>query len=163
MDKPPLAVDDTHLSNLTFTGYRIDKIEYEINPNFQFREPLQVNFSLGASISVQDSEQKTAAITLNCNVFENAEQNNYPFTLIISITGGFIFSGDIDEEGFFNFCKTSGTAILFPFLRSAVANITANANMQPLMLPVINVHNFLGDYQKLSEEPAIIQQPSESQ
>jgi preprotein translocase subunit SecB len=155
MDKPPLTLDSTHASNLVFAGYRIDKLEYEINSKFQFREPFQVTFSLASSINVaQDSEPKTANITLKCNIFENPEENNYPFTLVISITGSFIFNGDINEEGFLNFCKNSGTAILFPFLRSAIANITAATNIPPVMLPVINVNAFLKDYEKASEAPA---------
>jgi preprotein translocase subunit SecB len=160
MDKP-LTLNNSHESNLIFIGYQIDKIDYKINPNFQFKEPLQVTFSLTSQIKTQDNEQKKGAVvTLTCSVFENADQNNYPFSLMMSLSGAFAFNGNIEEEGFLKFCKTSGTAILFPFLRSAVANITAAANIQPLMLPVINVHNFLGEYEKANEEPTKNDQPS---
>jgi preprotein translocase subunit SecB len=114
--------------------------------------------SLGASVNILEREQKTAVISLLCKVFDNAEANNYPFSLVVSLSGSFVFDGDMDNESFLNFCKASGTSVLFPFLRSAVANITATGNVQPLMLPLINVHNFLMELEKAQKGEDLVKQ-----
>ena len=147
MDEP-LLLNSTHVSKLSLTGYSIDKIDYQSNPKFEFSGPLQTNITLGTNINVLDPDKRTAIISLTCKVFENAEENNYPFSMVISLSGRFTFNGDIDDEGFFNFCKNNGTAVLFPFMRAAIANVTVTANMQPLMLPLINVNEFLKDFEQ---------------
>ncbi|WP_416358930.1 protein-export chaperone SecB [Caldicellulosiruptor danielii] len=85
-------------------------------------------------------------------MFGNAEENNFPFSLEISLTGYFRGSENIEREKFIELTKYNGTAILFPYLRSAVSDITKAANINPLILPVINVINFIKEQEKKDKE-----------
>lgn len=65
-----------------------------------------------------------------------------PFYLKVAIVGHFSFCKDNDEsfspELKEKLIKSNATSILFPFLRSTVATVTANANLPALLLPIMN-------------------------
>lgn len=99
------------------------------------------NYSTHCIEYTQD-ENNTFLVTLNIAIFDNAKENNYPFTMNVSITG--VFQTNIeDTNSIKNFAEINSIAILFPYLRSIVSTYTANANIQPLILPPINVVNML--------------------
>ena len=93
----------------------------------------------------EQSDEKNAneaIITIDCIIFENAIENDYPFTLEITIVGNFEVEGEIEHEDFMRFCELNGTAVLFPYLRGAITNITGSTNLIPLVLPLVNISNF---------------------
>lgn len=139
MDKQTIPITKEHHSRLMFVDYNIINIDFKINSKFKFEKPIEVEFSMETEISF--SNDKSASVTLNCIIFDDSEKRNLPFTLKITITGNFKIEGEIDNEGFMKFCELNGTTVLFPYLRTAVTNITATANQPPLVLPLINVHS----------------------
>jgi preprotein translocase subunit SecB len=62
-------------------------------------------------------------VKIQTSVFENAKENNYPFSLQIGITGFFSTQDKISEENFKKFLEINGTTALFPFLRSVIATL----------------------------------------
>lgn len=154
MDKKSTPVHNEHYSNFVFLDYSIEKIELSSNPKFVYDKPVEIKFSFEKDISIrshvsdrQDEEksegriEKEATITVKCLIFENPEENNYPFTLNIKISGEFKYIGIIEDDEFKQFCEMNGIATLLPYLRASITNITALANIQPLVLPLINVYN----------------------
>ncbi|QNB46991.1 hypothetical protein BR63_12145 [Thermanaerosceptrum fracticalcis] len=138
MDK--VSFTKEHASKLVFSDYSVEDITFKLNPNFRFDKPIKIDFSIGTEI-IANEESKDAKVTLHCSVFENAEEKNYPFTLNVIISGRFIFKGYLENEDFKRFCEMNATAILFPYLRAAITNITSVANVQPLVLPLVNIYN----------------------
>lgn len=71
-----------------------------------------------------------------------SEGDPAPFELFVALTGHFLLhekkdkpmDADIKET----ILRKNTAAILFPFLRSTVASVTANANIPSLLLPVFN-------------------------
>ena len=81
-------------------------------------------------------------VGLGAKIFENSTENNYPFEISVEILGFFESDNDdINSEGFL----PNALAILYPYLRSTITNITANANVQPLILPTMNILSYLKD------------------
>ncbi|ABP66237.1 hypothetical protein Csac_0613 [Caldicellulosiruptor saccharolyticus DSM 8903] len=135
-----------------FENYVVDYIHYNYNHQAKLEnKPIEVRFSLAVNINVREEEKKST-VTLKCNIFGNAEENNFPFSLEISLTGYFRGSENIEREKFIELTKYNGTAILFPYLRSTVSDITKAANINPLILPVINVVNFIKEQEKKDKE-----------
>ena len=69
------------------------------------------------------------------------EEKRLPFNLKVSITGHFKILEEeekIADELKKAILTKNASAILFPFLRSLVAAVTTNANIPPLMLPIMN-------------------------
>lgn len=144
-------MDKHQLSKFVFENYGIDYIQYSVNEDFNNREEVELDLEIEVSVKVKDDELKSA-ITLIAHVFDDAKNKNYPFSLDVSITGFFSAEGDMKPDEFKEYCKCNGTAVLFPFLRSTIADVTRTANVQPLILPLFNIHNLIKQQEKTNKE-----------
>jgi Preprotein translocase subunit SecB len=132
---------DKTVSNFSFLGYRIDYINYSINPQFKSTRKMDVQLKLNVHTKA-DEEHSKGTVTIEAEFFKDNPEK-YPFTLKLSITGNFSMDNPTDGETLRKRIKLNGTTALFPFLRSAVADITKSANIQPLIMPLINIHRLL--------------------
>jgi len=131
-------------SNFYFENYLIDKINLKVNEEFNNKGEINLDFDIDSQTEINMVE-KTSQKILTVTIWDNAQKNNYPFSLEISIIGFFSADDKIDEEEFKTLCKYNSASILFPFLRSAIADITRVSNVKPLTFPLINVLNFIDD------------------
>ncbi|MGN1213034.1 MAG: protein-export chaperone SecB [Christensenellales bacterium] len=69
---------------------------------------------------------------------------NFPFELKLSMCAEFALP-NFEEKKYDKLIKKDVPSIMFPFMRSAVANITTTANIPPLILPIININNIKFD------------------
>lgn len=139
---------DKHQSRLFFNDYKVHKISYLINDRFEPTGPIKLKFNIGVSVKIsEETDKSTGEVILDGDIFENAEQNNYPFTLSITIKGQFSMETlELDKEEIERYYRLNAPTILFPFFRSAVADITKTANISPiLVLPLINIHSLMED------------------
>jgi preprotein translocase subunit SecB len=128
---------DAIKSSLRFRNYIVEEIKFKANQNFVSSEAVKIDFNVNREIKY-DNENNTALVTLDVNVFENASSKNYPFYFYLRITGFFevdSLKSTIDR----NLIETNSIAILFPYVRALISTYTANANVNPLILPPINV------------------------
>lgn len=137
-------MDKEVLSVFQFNDYKVDFMDYKFNPNFNFDKPLDIDFSLKVDVSATDDYTK-GKVSILCNVFKDAVSNNYPFSLNICVTGFFSSTDKINQKEMEKFCTINGTAALFPLLRSIVADVTKTANVETLILPLINVPKLMED------------------
>lgn len=128
-------------SSLRFIDYYVNKVEFYNNESFD-NSAVKIDFKVSRDIEYLEDEDNTFYVTLNANVFEDAEKNNYPFTINLSLTGIFELN-DEDVHNKESFAEINSVAILFPYLRSIISTYTANANISPLILPPINVINMI--------------------
>ena len=132
---------DNMKSSLKFIDYIVNKVEFYNNPNFEDK-PIKIDFDISNNIEFMEDENNTFLLTLNAKVFREPEKNGYPFSMNISITGIFeIAESDIKNKK--SFAEVNAIAILFPYLRSLVSTYSANSNIQPLILPPINVVKYM--------------------
>lgn len=137
-------------SVLSYEGYLIERIEFTINKNFKPDSgQVEIEFSLGCEFK---KEEDVFQVSLECIIFEDAERKNKPFSLDIVITGFYEFDADLSDEIQYKMLKINATAILYPYLRSFVTTVTGNAGFTPLILPLINVYEFLKSAAKEKEE-----------
>ena len=116
--------------------YKINEILFEANNDF---EPKMVNLLLNVEKNIEYVESNTMNVNIIISVFEKSKE--YPFYLRINLTGMFII---IPSENNINYEKNA-IAILFPYIRSIITNITSQANVQPLILPPININKLIED------------------
>lgn len=137
-------MDKYFKSVLTFQEYKIESVDFKLNPKYQpDGKRIKIKFDLDHDICVKKEEKLSiGVIRLVIHIFNGALENNLPFELEVSIVGIFT-SSELDDTKFNKMLEVNGTAILFPFLRSTVADITKTANINNLLLPLINVHKFL--------------------
>jgi preprotein translocase subunit SecB len=140
---------NTH-SVFCFEKYAVDYINYNVNPQFELDSKMNINLQMGVRTEV-DSEKSKGQVTIKASFFKN-KVGNYPFTLELSLTGYFSMSNITDTEILRKCIRVNGTTALFPFLRSTVADITKAANVQPLIMPLINIHRLLEEQERQEKE-----------
>ena len=119
-------------SALIFNKYVVDKVSFIRNENYDFEQKTSINFSIAKDVKKSENNMQ---ITLNTKIFENAKKNNYPFEMEVQITGFFL----VENENGIDF-EPNAIAILYPYIRAIVSTYTANANVNALILPPINVN-----------------------
>ncbi|MHC1685039.1 MAG: protein-export chaperone SecB [Clostridiaceae bacterium] len=130
-------------SALRFIDYIVEKVEFYNNLSFN-GEDIKLDFDISSNVKFIEDENNTFLLKLDLKIFENAEEKGYPFSMNLSVTG--IFEIDnVDEDTKHSFAEMNSVAILFPYLRAIVSNYSANANVQPLILPPINVVQYMNE------------------
>ncbi|MCG4285599.1 protein-export chaperone SecB, partial [Lacticaseibacillus paracasei] len=87
-----------------------------------------------------------AELTLNFKV-----PDDFPFLVEVTITGSFSYVKVEDKTGvgLKNLVQVNGSAILFPYIRAIVSQLTGMANeYTPLLLPTINIGAILAKHSR---------------
>lgn len=133
-------------SSLIFNGYVIMNIGFELNHNYSnnvTKFNMKSDFDLSFDIQC-NNENMNGYVSLTAHIYKNAAERNLPFELNVTIVGNFGNKG-IEPSEFSKYLELNGVTILFPFLRSTIADITRTANISALMIPAINVHTLIKD------------------
>ena len=118
---------------LIFKKYTVDEVIFKRNENYDSAQKTRIEFSIDKEVRRKDNQMIVNLIT---RVFENCEEKNHPFEMTIEITGYF----EIENEGKDINFEPNAIAILYPYIRAIVSTYTASANINPLILPAINVN-----------------------
>lgn len=137
---------EDHKSVLEFKNYIVEKLSYIYNDNFNpdENEELHMSFDINATI-FNNGEDDFVKLD---GIIGDAEDKNCPFIIEVTITGVFGFSGKEHDKG--NFLSTSAVAVLFPYLRSLVSDLSGKSNIFPqFKLPLINIISYLKDEDRI--------------
>lgn len=128
---------ENYESILKFNNYKVNVITFERNKKFEeSQKSIPVQFSLKKHVEKKNNNMEVRLLLI---IFEDADENNYPFEMQIDIEGYFVVGDNKDNFDF----EPNAIAILYPYLRAIVSTYTASANIQPLVLPAINVLKML--------------------
>lgn len=132
---------ENYESILKFEGYIVNEVYFKKNEKFK-------NNNEGTTIDIQilpkvNIKKDNMDIILNTEIFTNAIEKNYPFEMKLRITGKFIIKEELAQR----FVKNA-IAILYPYVRAIISTYTASANINPLILPAINVNKLIEDQLK---------------
>lgn len=122
---------------IKFIDYKVTKVQYELNPDFEWGEDaIDVKFDTEAMKSIsEDGTQMIAALKIR--IFDDKEAS-YPFRMIVQLEGLFQLEDEQVEEDIERY-YANALSILYPYARAIVSNYTANANVEPLILPTVNI------------------------
>lgn len=139
---------DTSTCKLTFEKYYVDYIDFKRNYGYEANGKVEIDFEIGSEMNF--TNETTAEVKLIVAIFRDAESKNKPFEFNLVITG--IFSVNENTKENQSLLEKNTLAILFPFARAIVSTYTANANVQPLILPPVNIVNYINKkYEQESE------------
>ena len=134
---------DKYKSKLIFNKYIVKEVNFKYNEKFK-EKPVDILFDVDKKTNYIN--EKNMIIDLSVHIFE--EEDKYPFYMNVTIRG--FFTVENNEENI-NF-EPNAIAILYPYIRTIVATYTANANIMPLTLPIINVNAMLKDRESKRED-----------
>lgn len=137
-------------SNLKFNDYVINNIEFRNNLSFQEVDGgVELDFDIDSGTEFVD--EKKFILGLQVEVFRQAEDNNYPFNFKVEVLGTFeIDSVDPVEKE--NLAEKNSVAILFPYVRALITTFTSASNVQPIILPPINVVKYLESKRNMNKK-----------
>lgn len=124
-------------SSLILNKIVFDKIEFE-RQGFQNKN--EISFEVEVQIGV--NKENMYKVTL---ILKGTKEAEYDF--VISLSGFFTFetSDDLTENQKQSLINTNAVAILMPYLRSEVSLLTAQPNMDCVVLPVFNINKMLDE------------------
>ncbi len=148
MDKP------THLSKLIFEGFRLEEVMFKGNASFSFARPVPVDYDIRKGIVDQDTDQSSAIVAIECDIFTGQPFEQVPFHLSLRAIGSFRIEAaeDISPQLRRALLNQNAPAVLFPFVRASIASITAAANYPPVIVPVLNINHVKSLDSEITEE-----------
>ncbi|MBR0282842.1 MAG: protein-export chaperone SecB [Oscillibacter sp.] len=95
-----------------------------------FKNENEVKFSFGFRFDIQSETQFTTRIRV-----QGVKEAEYDFT--VEVSGYFIMENN--PVGIDILSKQNATAIIFPYVRSQIALLTAQPEIEPIVLPPFNI------------------------
>lgn len=121
---------------INFNDLVLEEINFKLNPDFKPAKKIKVDVSYDINYEI-DETKKILKVRVGVFIFEKTE--NAPFKLSIYLLAVYSLEGSFDEEKLKNFADVQAPALIFPFIREIVANITMRTPFPPLLLPPINI------------------------
>lgn len=126
-------------SVLHFEKYIVKDITYKTNEAYTEHNEVSLDFDFDAHIQLSEDNQEME-VELGVSIFKDSIEKNYPFEMAVNVKGFFYL--EIGNERIDTF-EANAIAILFPYVRAIVSTFTANANVAPVILPPMNLYNYL--------------------
>ena len=135
-------------SKIEFLGYNVKKAIF-INQKEGLRDGAEYTLTPKFSRAIQQRSDNEYALSLGLLIEANEEENALPFTIEIIIEGTFRITDVEDKE---KSLKVNAVAILFPYIRATLSTFTALMNINPILLPTINLVAMFEENEKECEE-----------
>lgn len=118
-------------------GIRADELSFKVNP-IQVAPDTKFEIKPMFSRRIQGIKEnpKINIVVLECKI-ATSEQTPQPFDITVRLQGVFEVNNMNDAEDRRIFALNA-TETLYPYVRSAVSNLTCAALLNPVMLPVIS-------------------------
>lgn len=117
------------IKNLILT----DSSFFRIN-NVAFGDGIKNNFNITIDVSVNDKVITVAEEAILIQTFQEIEQ----FKFKVKMIGIFECVGESQLTDFDEFGRINGAAIIFPYIREHITNISLKAGIGTIILPPVN-------------------------
>lgn len=115
-----------------FIDFKVIKSIYQIDvPKFKQGGKLDVNFKFPAELDYAQGQPIAFPMEV---LIENEDKS---LRIQVGIIG--IFESDVDITKEKSFIEVSAPAIIFPYIRAYVSNLTSMSGIQPILLPTYNM------------------------
>ena len=126
-------------SIMQFLDYKVEKLDYKMDKRFNFDSENKVQMEQNLGLEIQIVSDDEFIVKLEANI-HGKDKMVVPFKMVISILGRFHLEKWQETTEKQNMVKYNAPAILFPYLRATITNVTAAANISPYVLPLLNLY-----------------------
>ena len=121
---------------IDFKGITAEELSFKLNriklaPN----DKLDIKPQFSRQVRKVNGNEKLNFIALSVKI-QSTEEEPKPFDINATLVG--VFEVEVANENEERNFVIEGTKLIYPYLRTAVTNLTANAYIAPLNLPVIS-------------------------
>nr|WP_086350896.1 protein-export chaperone SecB [Enterococcus sp. 9E7_DIV0242]OTP10619.1 hypothetical protein A5888_003917 [Enterococcus sp. 9E7_DIV0242] len=129
------------MANIKFADYFVDKMIYQENPNYDLESSKSLEVSLSPTVDIAfDDDLVLVIFSVEIGDFDN---DDCPFVIDIELKAFFEFDvtdDPKDVQQLHDLLSQNAVAILYPYIRSLVSDLTLRSNKFPAyVLPTINV------------------------
>lgn len=122
-------------SEIRLVNYKVLETNFLLCSEFVFKNQ-KIDIEPKFSRSVSKIDENIFALILGVEI--NNERLTLPFSARVKIYAEFNFNSWEDSQN--NFAISSTTAILFPYLRTLLSQVTMLGNVPTYTLPVMNIN-----------------------
>ncbi|MEY2195332.1 protein-export chaperone SecB [Neobacillus sp. BF23-41] len=135
---------------MSFEGYQVDSINYEKSNSNQNGNYTKLSPEFFIVKAEKENNDEHFNIIMGVKIDDSDKDNILPFTAEVVVRGFYTFNtedavehniDDIDDIHIFKL--VNGSAILYPYLRSVLTDITSKSMHNPIILPTINFNKFI--------------------
>lgn len=118
----------------------INKIVYETNKEFDFTGEFSLDVKNDIKIVSSNENTQEAIVVFQIGIFTNKDFNDVPFKISVEIEGYFKWDDELQKNQVLleSMLKQNAPAILYSYVRPIITLITVEANMPPLVIPLMN-------------------------
>lgn len=127
------------ISALQFKRYIVKYVSFQYNDEFVGTDHQEIKLDFDADMQVNEKKDEMK-VELSAIIGEMGQNRKSPFEMKVCICGFFEME-NISED--IRVYKANAIAILFPYLRAIVSTYTASANINPVILPTMNINAYL--------------------
>lgn len=130
-------------------GIRLNEAHFSLNREFKSvkNKPIEIKHSMEVGYKTEDKN-------LHAIVSVSSDSENQPFRFSVSWEGLFIFNKLPSKEDLDRIANINCAAIIFPFVRETIADLTRRANLPPLNLAPFNFLAMYAEKHKIATETA---------
>ena len=122
--------------NFSFKGITAEELSFKLNHvKLAPDTKLDIKPQFSRQVRKVNGNEKVNFIVLSVKI-ASTEAEPKPFEINVTLVG--IFEVDVANESEERSFVIEGTKLIYPYLRAAVTNLTANAYIAPLNLPVLS-------------------------
>ncbi len=122
-------------AKFNFVNFRITSVQYSINPNFKMDEDQSVDVSTELAVNVNYSDDENLLSMLMGIRLSNPDA---PFNFDVQGIAAFKFEQKPSQKAFETLAGINIPAIMYPYMREFIAELTMRGGHTPLHLPPVN-------------------------
>ena len=136
-------------TKFNFRNFKITSVQYSINEGFQLKEGQSVEISTDMILQ-SNYDQKVKALTLVMAIRQTKE--NTPFRFEVQGVAVFQFESEPSQRFLDLLSNVNCPAIMFPYMREFIAELTRRGGFTPFHLPPVNFVKLAEDKKRMQEE-----------
>lgn len=126
-------------SVLQFKGYKVTEAHFK-KTHFVPEDGAIIDLNPSFTHMIREISSCKYAVILGIQIGTTGDEGPLPFYAKVELEGYFTLA---DTELADTLLSKNATAILFPYLRSSLTQLTALANINPIILPTVNLADSL--------------------
>ena len=126
------------MSQLIVKNIHLQQIQFRINPDFHIENENQA-VEIKHSIAIKcEHKEKSLIVHVAIQTPPADQAGNYPFYFSLAVSGYFELKEDVEKPMLDQFININCPAIIFPYLRETLADITRRSGFPPMHLQPVN-------------------------
>lgn len=119
---------------------RVIKKIFQVNKDYDFSGEVLLEIDKNVKVTKMSDEEMVAIVTLNLRFFQSKDLKEVPFKLEMEIEGMFGWDNELKENPIQleDLLKENAPAILYSYLRPIITTTSIDANLPPLVIPLMN-------------------------